>query len=177
MRNTFYALLLSALGGSLCQTAVAAPAVSCSQIENARERLACFDQQFPRDEGAPSLPRITSEPIRTPDRLGQDTPVLEGEYDQPRYRSRTDAPPSPGRPGGIFDQTEELDMTSTIAALRRGDQQRMIYRLENGQIWMQNSPRDLPFKIGDEIRIKNGRIGGYIMSSERGVTTRVRRVQ
>ncbi len=76
----------------------------------------------------------------------------------------------------MLDWQEPTNFTTTIAALRRGDQQRMVFRLENGEIWMQNSPRDLPFKVGDEVTIKSGRLGGHIMRSSRGTSTRIRRV-
>ena len=52
-----------------------------------------------------------------------------------------------------------------------------VFKLENGQIWMQSSPRDLPFKEGDRVTIKSGTIGGYILRSESGTSTRVQRIE
>ncbi len=152
---------------------------ACAQIENARERLACFDQLYPREEGGAALPKISSEPIRPPSQLGQDRPArqqVDGQQPEPIIIYR-DRPQESGRSGGFFDQTEQLDMDSEIAAIRRGDGQRMIFRLANDQIWMQNSPRDLPFQVGDKINIKNGRIGGYILRTDGGPSTRVRRIE
>ena len=68
-------------------------------------------------------------------------------------------------------------MNSQIAAVRSGGQQRMVFRLANDQIWMQSSPRDLPFSVGDNVNIKNARMGGYIMRSESGTSTRVQRIE
>lgn len=97
------------------------------------------------------------------------------------------APAAPAAPGsveraprpssGIFDADENVDFAATIAALRRGDQQRMVFRLDNGQIWMQNAPRDLPFSEGDRVTVKSARLGGYIMRSAGGTSTRVRRIE
>jgi hypothetical protein len=53
----------------------------------------------------------------------------------------------------------------------------MVFRLENGQIWMQSSPRNLPFAVGNKVAIKSGRIGGYIMRSESGTSTRVKIIE
>ena len=87
----------------------------------------------------------------------------------------------PGEQGsggaGLFGWTDQVDLDTEIVAVRRGDQQRMVFRLANGQIWMQNTARDLPFTVGDKVNIKNGRIGGYMMRSEGGTSTRVRRIE
>ena len=74
---------------------------------------------------------------------------------------------------GLFDWSEGEEFKTEIAAIRAGSNQRMVFRLTNGQIWMQSSPRSLPFKEGDSVVIKTGVIGGYIMRSTSGVSSRV----
>ena len=81
------------------------------------------------------------------------------------------------RRGGLLDYKEDVDITTTIAAIRSRDQQKMVFRLANDQIWMQSSPRNLPFNVGDEVTIKSGTIGGYIMRNKGGTSTRVERIK
>ncbi len=52
-----------------------------------------------------------------------------------------------------------------------------MFLLENDQIWLQEAPRSLPFDEGDEVRVKSAKLGGYMLSNERGVSTRVRRIK
>ena len=169
----------------LTTLALAAPQAfantNCAQIENARERLACYDSQFPPEQGA-NIPRITSEPIRAPSTLG-NTPNPTSQPVIASNSSSTQPRPAPvpseqgGGGAGLFGWTDKVDFETEIIALRRGDQQRMVFRLANGQIWMQNSSRDLPFSVGDRVSIKNGRVGGYVMRSDSGTSTRVRRIE
>ncbi len=146
--------------------------MNCSQIENARDRLACFDRFFPRD---PTRANVLPDPqpaVKASPSLAE--PDMEGV-----------APASPAaapkkRSRGFLDWPEAEDVaeiSSTIAAIRRQDKTRMVFRLENGQIWMQISPRELPFQKGDKVTIKQGRIGGMIMRSEGGTSTRVQKIE
>ena len=72
---------------------------------------------------------------------------------------------------------EKVSLSSTIRAIRAGEKQKMVFLLDNEQIWMQSSPRSLPFEAGDRITIKNALLGGYYLHSERGTSTRVQRIQ
>jgi hypothetical protein len=78
--------------------------------------------------------------------------------------------------GGLFNDPK-VNLTTAIEAIRRGDKQKMVFRLENDQIWIQTSPRPLPFREGDTVTIKNGFFGGYFMRNERGTSTRVSRIK
>ena len=53
---------------------------------------------------------------------------------------------------------------------------RFIITLDNGQRWSQieNKP-DVAVSIGDEVRIQKSSIGSYMLTTEKGVETRVRR--
>ena len=70
-----------------------------------------------------------------------------------------------------------MNLTGTIVAIRRGDKQKMVFLLDNDQIWMQSNPRPLPFHEGDTVSIENATMGGYFMRSTRGMGTRVRRIR
>ena len=159
----------------------------CAQVVNARERLACYDNQNPRD---PSKPSVTH------------TPQAQEQQTQPEYRSTESAPPAAEgaassqteaapdtaqepqqddrgleKSKGIFSWPEKVEISSTIAAVRSEYPKKMVFRLENGQIWLQTSPRELVIKTGDKVTIKSGTIGGYILSTDKGVNTRVQRIE
>jgi hypothetical protein len=53
---------------------------------------------------------------------------------------------------------------------------RFIITLDNGQRWSQteNKP-DVALSIGDEVRIQKSSIGSYMLTTEKGIETRVRR--
>ncbi|MEM7101348.1 MAG: hypothetical protein AAF541_24060 [Pseudomonadota bacterium] len=181
MKKNIYILSLIVAGAGVFSTAsssvLAQEAIDCAQVENARERLACFDRKYPRDPEKPNVvPGIQSSTPRS--RLPTETPsqqTPQSEVAAPAPQPEEDRRGFPS--GGLLDDTEDVNINSTIAAVRDREKQKMVFRLENGQIWMQSSPRALPINVGDKITIKSGTIGGYIMSVEGGVSTRVQRIK
>jgi hypothetical protein len=145
----------------------------CTAIDDPEARLACYDEQFSRASGAeddessetvaPSTPAavITSEPVTA-------------EPKQPQTAASEDQ--APGK-GGLFDQDERVDLTSTITHVHAKAQQKMVFQLENKQVWMQSVPRLLRIREGDQVTIENASVGGYMMRTDRGVTTRVERIR
>jgi len=142
----------------------------CSTIADARERLACFDREYPHPDG----PRVRSVPVEevAPPQLSTSNDSATDTTSGPR---KSEGGSEESR--GLFAWLEEVDFDTEIVALRSGDQQRMVFRLANEQMWMQSSPRRLPYSIGDKVNIKNARMGGYIMRSESGTSTRVLRIE
>lgn len=183
VRSTGIGLLVGLLGVQ----ALAAEDVDCSEIENSVERLACYDGQFGRDEKqrAPAEPSAED----TVPAVIESSPVTEQRKVEPPAEA---APPVvPQAPaaavgtvpeagehtkGGLFGD-ERVSLTTTIAAIREGEKQKMIFRLANDQIWMQANPRPLPFEVGDTVTIKNAWLGGYFMTAEKGTSTRVQRIK
>ncbi len=199
-RTLILALQGLVLGFAAPAVARAEAAENCAQIADARARLACFDRQYPRGGRTAPAPGITTEAIpapapapattQVPHAPAPQTPVPQTPVPQtppqtvspqpvvtPEPQPAAPAAPASSSRGGLFSQTEKLDLDTEIAAIRRGNQQRMVFRLANNEIWMQNSPRELPFKTGDKVNIKNGKVGGYIMRSESGTSTRVKRIE
>ncbi len=164
-----FASLLVFPGISLAQQ----DTLACSKIADSSERLACFDRAFPTDSSKPA-----SIPSSAPE---DSTPVIqEALATAPSSSSSTNSsmlqePDSPSR--GMFSWREKLNISSRLISVRDKDKQKMVFQLENDQIWLQDSPRSLPFAEGDEITIKSATIGGYIMSNSKGVSTRVRQIK
>ena len=77
----------------------------------------------------------------------------------------------------MFARAEKVEFSSVIRTIRAEGEQRMVFLLDNEQIWMQSSPRYMPFKEGDKITIKSGLVGGYMMRNENDVSTRVNRIK
>ena len=61
--------------------------------------------------------------------------------------------------------------------LNKDQQKKIVFLLSNEEIWLQDSPRDLPIYRGDEVNIKKATLGGYIMRNESGTSTRVSRIK
>ena len=171
----------------------------CRTIEDPNERLACFDATYGTEEKAPEAAEaatvesesvIVSEPVVPETQVSvEPTPVAPATVPLVTESSVTESsvtessvtesserplPPEKKKTGFLGD--ELVNFTSTITSILAGDKQKMVFQLENEQIWLQSSPRRLPFKEGDAVTIKNALLGGYIMRSEKGVSTRVQRI-
>jgi hypothetical protein len=133
----------------------------CAQIENERDRLACFDEHFPRSEPSTTdqIPAVTTE-----------------QTGQPQQEQKSSAPSRRWRLGKIFGKRNADTIEGTISAIRIRDRQKMVFQLDNGQIWMQDSPRNLPIRKGDRVTIRSGFIGGFVLRNSSGTSTRVRRI-
>ena len=139
----------------------------CPEILDKQERLECFDREFPAKEKV--VLEQTSTPSVSPD-LKKPKGVDKVRRD---VKSTVSKPDKERNTRGLFDWSNRDELKTEIAAIRAGSNQRMVFRLTNGQIWMQSTPRSLPFKKGDSVVIKTGIIGGYIMRSTNGISSRV----
>jgi len=76
----------------------------------------------------------------------------------------------------MFDR-ESIKITATIKEVIDKDRKKMVFLLDNDQIWLQTSPRNLPIRQNDKVTIKSGFIGGYILRNGKGTSTRVERIR
>lgn len=147
-------------------------AVDCAAIEDAAQRLACFDRIFGGDgtavDRAPEEPAAPEQPAA---RTEPSAPAVE-----PPAPVAKDPEPTPPRGGGVFGLDEVVDLSTTVTAVHYREQQKMVFGLANGQIWMQVSPRYVRIREGDAVTIRNATMGGYLMRSANEVSTRVTRV-
>lgn len=141
---------LIAAGAFLVSNSLAqAEALNCSQIGEPGERLACYDLQFPSEPRTEQTPEVTQV---------DNAPVTTDK-------------------GDSFDNPEQITVESVVTAIKDEPQKKMVFSLENGQIWLQNSPQNLPIQSGDKVTIKSASIGGYLLRNESGTSTRVRRIK
>ena len=66
---------------------------------------------------------------------------------------------------------------STIVSISRRRGGGMIFRLANGQAWMQETPGFMLANPGEQVVIASARFGSDILTTERSAATRVQRVE
>lgn len=177
----------------------------CAQIENTSDRLDCFDRQFPATqtdatktqpaivESIPnadsSSPEIFSTEPSSPELSNAEPSNTEPSSTEPSSTKSDNnmATTSMSAPDARSDQPDEMPtrrmfswnkqekFVSVIKEMISEDSQKMVFLLENGQVWLQTSPRNLPFKVGDKVTVKSAMIGGYFIRTDNGVSTRVNR--
>ncbi len=125
---------------------------NCAQIKDPDERLACYDEAYQASGAVESVPPVaTSKQRRNP---REEAVEQIDEVTAPNARVGTAASENERpRSKGMFSRRDKVDFSATISALRAGEKQRMIFLLDNEQVWMQSSPREMTFKKGDQITI------------------------
>lgn len=95
--------------------------------------------------------------------------------------------PSPSAPGTGWTKDESRRMPtrptelgyivgSVLKLSIHKDTGRFVITLDNGQRWSQSESKpDVVLSIGDEVRIQKSSIGSYMLTTEKGIETRVRR--
>jgi hypothetical protein len=146
---------ITALLCSCCVvTAAANPDVNnCITIESDRQRLNCYDELF--------LPAIISPP--TPEEALQSE-IEEFGIEHAKQARR--------------EQSPELDeITATVEKISQRPRNELVFTLSNGQVWTQTRPRLMDVDKGVAVVIRRAGLGGYILTTERGASTRVKRLQ
>ena len=162
-------------------------AQECAKLVRTDDRLACFDKLFPsktdkmiesetvqKKQPSADSRNVTDSSTREVAKTTQD------ELTRPD-KSKIDVEDERNSLGlslsKIFNRDPGGDFQSRITELKAGNSQKMVFLLENSQIWLQDSPRTLPFRVGDTVKIKKGLLGGYTMRSKSGTSTRVQRIR
>ena len=164
----------------LMLSSLAYGAEDCSKIENTHDRLACFDKKFPSAEPATMTPG--TETRATPEMSTEIDPVPESVAISASESSKTEAvtetAEEPSKTSILnFFSKREVEFTATVKDVLNNDQQKMAFLLSNNQIWIQNTPRNLPIRKGDEVTVQKGSVGGFIMRTTSGTSTRVSRIE
>jgi len=179
----------------------------CSSIKDRNDRLACFDRLFPIASETPKQQAPSTDGPQTTQTVAPTTPAqLSATPEKPPISSSEGVPvtaQSPSAPAvtetpavaktdktkklsftknilrktkRMFDR-ETVEVTATIKEVIDRDRKKMVFLLDNDQIWLQASPRNLPIRQNDRVTIKSGFIGGYILRNEKGTSTRVERIR
>ena len=120
---------------------------NCKSIDNVLERLACYDESHKEQEEDPS----------PEDRRG--------------YSSKTNGL------NNIFADRDSRVVTTTLTEINKLPRSGAILYLANNQIWQFIKKRSLNAKPGDEVVIKRGFIGDYLISVDGSSFIPVKRLE
>jgi hypothetical protein len=119
----------------------------CARESDEAHRLACFDTL------ASSLPKIEA------DQFGMTADVAQKHNP------------------GVFRAQQHEAVTGKIVALREGAEGRLIFTLDNGQVWAQTESRpSIRFAIGDAVRLEHGAMSSLWLAADHDRKTRVKRI-
>ena len=161
------ALCCGLLALSACRIGVASEGefLSCRSIGDATARLACYDRATASgDSPAPTLPATPSPPTPSPP---IETPDLFGlPADEVRKRAEYQL----GQP------TPDV-LEARITGLTRLATGKFEVELDNGQRWQQVDTTAIHVKPGENVRIRRGALGSYLLQrASGGAAARVRRL-
>jgi len=124
----------------------------CAQVRSDTDRLACYDQAF----GKPAQPAAAA-------------PKEQFGFTEKEVARNT---------GQGTDSAGPTSVTAAITALDRRHDGKFVVTLDNAQVWAQseiNSQADVG--IGDQITVRHGVLGSYLLVTKAGIATRVKRVK
>ena len=165
MRAPFFALACLAISPACAQGG--GELVRCVSIDDDAQRLACYDRLF-RSSAPSSAPApATTAGATTAAATARPAEEDFGKDVAERARAREQEQ----------EKVREVRARVTkVDVLRDGA---LVLTLDNGQVWRQNEPTlTLQFKEGDEVLIRSGMLGSYLLRHADGKsTTRVTRTK
>ncbi len=160
---------LAALLCVICPPVSAHSSGECDAVPIAVERLACYDRLHPPRlvAEAKTETETEAETIKAPAVTESVTKkFVEDKFGQEQLQKKTAAK------AAVVDT-----MAGRITEITRRARQEMVFHLDNAQVWMQVTARFRMIKVGEAVKIKRARLGGYILTTEHGVSTRVKRLR
>lgn len=136
------------------QTPAVDAVLDCLTVPDGPDRLACFNSRVPALRMP--VPAASTAPA---------APAVQGLGAEQLAKPRTEAAP-------------EQEVRATIAALRQNAEGRMVFTLDNGQVWLQRDSASVRLKAGDVVTVKPGALGTYnLIGGGPGLIIKVRRVK
>ena len=120
---------------------------NCRGIDNVLERLACYDESHKGQTESQSL------------KDGKDKSSKTGGFNS------------------IFSDRDSRVVTTTLTEINKLPRSGAILYLANNQVWQFVKKRSLNAKPGDEVMIKRGFIGDYLISVEGSSFIPVKRLE
>jgi hypothetical protein len=148
------------------EKSLAAGLRDCALFAAPQARLRCFDTLAAGVTGAgitspgAALPEVAPNSqeagLGAEDRFGREQALVNAASSGPEALS---------------------EIQSRISALRRQENGRLVFELDNGQVWLQaESPSQaLQVKVGDAVVIRRAAMGSFLLVTEHRRSTRVRR--
>jgi hypothetical protein len=77
----------------------------------------------------------------------------------------------------VFRPQQSAQITGKIVALREGTGGRLIFTLDNGQVWAQAESRpNIRFAVGDAVHLEHGAMSSLWLAADHERKTRVKRI-
>jgi len=145
--------------------AAASPGAACTGIASDAERLACYDKAFGR--GAATTSASAGAPVTAVD--PEEKARREFGLSEEGKRALDENKSAPAEP-------ESLKAKVTSVSRRPTGEQ--VFVLENGQVWAETSSYTAArAQPGDEVTVRKGSLGSYLLVTPKRVATHVRRVK
>jgi hypothetical protein len=133
-----------------------APLLACRGLAEDAARLACFDRESAALAGTPAPAKLSPE-----QKFGLGAATVAAKEAEP------------GQPPAGFTA---LDVTLT--ELRTAADGRLVFTLDNGQVWRQLAPGpELLLKVGDRVKITRGVLDSYLLTTPSSRNCKVTRVR
>ena len=121
---------------------------ACAGIVDATQRLACFDALVP------ALPKVKADQFGMTAQIAQKRDPVAAE------------------------QKKNETLPGKIVALGQTSNGRLIFTLDNQQVWVQAEPQpNLRFQVGEDVHIEHGAMTSLWLAADNHRKTRVTRVQ
>lgn len=150
-------LFAAAMTCAFCADAIAndiaADLARCRSESDDARRLQCYDTLVNRD--------VLAAP-KTPSRMSQ---AEFGVNNGPIAAQKSNSQP----------QLQEI-VAKAVAVKKKADGE-LVVALDNDQVWQQLQPSTLRLRVGDEVIIKAGALGSFILVAPSGRGTKVQRVK
>lgn len=131
----------------------------CVVLDDDARRLACYDRYVSRG-GAEAAAEDSATPAN-PTEPANGEAAAEDRF---------------GFPDVDEEELDEISATITDIVVRRS--QERILTLDNGQVWVEDSPRrSVRLEVGDEVEIRSGLFGSYRLFGPANRSTDVDRVR
>lgn len=132
----------------------------CKQVENALERLVCFDK--------------VSKNLPTPSKESQ--PIINDKQASNSTKQQPKAS-NENKKFGVEHKADTKDLPDAIhgvvSSVKLGPYKKYIVHLDNGHIWKQTDDKRLKLAIGDKVIVRRGALNSFFIEKD-GVNTRMR---
>lgn len=169
--------VLIALGcGAPLSSVAAEQSHSCSVIDDASQRLDCYDAVFGRPAAATTDP-VSPVPAVTPTVTATTTVAATADpVAQQRAEFGLSEAAKKARDPQQSAQAESI--TDTLTTLGQRPTGELVFNLQNGQVWMQiEAGTRTRVKAGDTVTIRKGALGSFLLVGPDRMPVRVRRTR
>jgi len=150
----------------------AEPGHRCAAVKDSAARLECYDAEFgePSEAVAPRAGAPAAAVASAPTTSSADTGLkARDEFGLSESDRRALDPEKSAKP---------QNMTDAVASIGRRPTGEMIFTLRNGQVWTQiEAETRSRVKAGDEVTIRKGSLGSFLLLGPDRIAVRVRRVK